>query len=110
MRPGDLRHRITLQRKTVTRDAEGNVRETWGDVATVWAAVEPMSIRWREYLQASAINAESYTLFRIRYRFDVTPDMRVAYGGRFYNIVNVVDLAGRHREMHIIARDVMSGG
>jgi len=110
MRISDLRRRIVLQRKTTIRDEEGNTVETWVDVVTVWAAVEPMSIRWKEFLQAAAINAERYTLFRIRYRPGITPDMRVVYAGQTYDIVHVVDIAGRHRELHIIAKDVVAGG
>jgi SPP1 family predicted phage head-tail adaptor len=110
MRISDLRHRITLQRKTITRDAEGNVRETWTDVATVWATFEPMNSRQREFLEASAINAESYVRFRIRYRPDVTPDMRVVYDGRQFDIVEAIDLYGRHHETHFFAKVVKAGG
>ncbi|MBH8605992.1 phage head closure protein [Thermoactinomyces sp. CICC 10521] len=110
MRISDLRHRITIQQKTTTRDAEGNVRESWNDVATVWAAFEPMTSRWREFLQAAAINAESYVRFRIRYRSDVTSAMRILYAGRQFDIVETIDLNGRHQKTHIFAKEVSSGG
>ncbi|MBA4543852.1 phage head closure protein [Thermoactinomyces daqus] len=110
MRISDLRHRITIQQKTTTRDAEGNVRESWNDVATVWAAFEPMTSRWREFLQAAAINAESFVRFRIRYRSDVTSAMRILYAGRQFDIVETIDLNGRHQETHIFAKEVTAGG
>lgn len=40
---GKLRHRITIQRETVTRDEYGSEVKTWDDLATVWASVEPLS-------------------------------------------------------------------
>jgi SPP1 family predicted phage head-tail adaptor len=108
MRISDLRHRITLQQKTTTRDAEGNVRETWADVATVWAAFEP--IRGREYFQAASVNAENTVRFRIRYRQGVTPTMRVVYGGRVFDIKSVIDVNERHLEIELMCQEWASGG
>ncbi len=78
MRAGDLRHRVTIQQLTTTRDAEGVTTETWTNVATVWAAVEPL--QGREYFQAQAVNAEVTTRVRIRYRAGIVPTMRILFG------------------------------
>lgn len=40
---GNLRHRITIQRETTTRDAYGSEVKTWADLATVWASLDPLS-------------------------------------------------------------------
>ena len=85
MRAGRLNRRITLQSATEVRDAYGQAVKTWADVATVWAEVMPLSGREREI--ASQTAAETNVKFRIRWRSDITADMRVVYGGRNYEIV-----------------------
>jgi len=89
------------------KDSEGLVTETWTDFATVWAAVEPL--RGRKYFEAAAVNAENTVRFRIRYRFGITPDMRVIYSGRIFHIASVIDIDERHREIHLICREVTVG-
>jgi SPP1 family predicted phage head-tail adaptor len=108
MKISDLRHRITLQRKDIVKDPEGIAIETWADVATVWASVEP--IRGREYFQAAAVNAENTVRFRIRYRPGIMPNMRVLYNGRTFNIQSVIDVNERHREIQLMCQEVTNGG
>ena len=47
MRAGSLRHRVTIQRYELVVDEYGGPlrRESWKDVATVWASVEAVSGR-----------------------------------------------------------------
>jgi SPP1 family predicted phage head-tail adaptor len=74
----------------------------------VWAAVEPL--KGREYFQAAAVNAENMVRFRIRYRPGIMSDMRVVYSGRVFNIQSVIDVEERHREIQIMAQEVVAGG
>lgn len=104
MRAGDLRHRVTIQQKTVTSDPEGVAVETWTEVATVWAAVEPL--RGREYIQAAAVTPEVTTRIRMRYRLGVKPAMRVVHGGRVYDVLSVIDVGGLRRELELMCREV----
>lgn len=104
----DYRHRVTLQRRVTVTDNEGFTTEQWQDWVTVWAAVEP--IRGREYFAAAAVEAEVTLRIRIRYRAGVTPDMRVAYGQRIFDIQSVIDVGGRHREIELMCREVTAGG
>jgi SPP1 family predicted phage head-tail adaptor len=97
-----------LQQKQNIKDSEGFVTEIWADVATVWAAVEP--IRGREYFQAAAVNAENTVRFRIRYRPGIMPNMRALYNGRTFNIQSVIDVNGRHREIQLMCLEVTAGG
>lgn len=104
MRAGELRHRVTIQQKTVTSDPEGMIVETWVDVATVWAAVEPL--RGREYIQAAAVTPEVTARVRIRYRPGIEPAMRVVHGGTVCDIQSVIDVGGRRRELELMCREV----
>jgi SPP1 family predicted phage head-tail adaptor len=42
MKGGKLRKRITFEQPTSTQDSYGQDIQTWEEVATVWAAVEPI--------------------------------------------------------------------
>lgn len=100
-----FRHRVTIQQKGKVQDEYGQEREDWMDVATVWAAVEPL--RGREYFEAHQVQAEVTTRIRIRYRPGVRPDMRVVYNGRIFNIQSVIDPEERHRELQLMCREVV---
>jgi SPP1 family predicted phage head-tail adaptor len=104
----DYRHRVTLQQRATVVDNEGFATEQWQDWVTVWAAVEP--IRGREYFAAAAVNAQNDVRIRIRYRPGVTPDMRVVYGQRVFDIQSVIDVDERHREIQLMCREVTDGG
>lgn len=81
---GRLRDRVTIQTKSVTRDAYGAEVVTWATLATVWASVESLS--GREYMAAQQVNAERVQRVVIRDRDDVMPHMRVTHRGRTMNI------------------------
>lgn len=102
MNAGRLNRRITIQSKTVTRDAYGGESISWTDVATVWAAVLP--IRGREYVAIREAGAELTTRFVIRYRQGVTPAMRVVHGSANYDIEQVIDTDDGHRFLELMAR------
>lgn len=102
MRIGRNRRRVVLQEKTFTRDAMGGEVITWVDRATVWSAVDPL--RGREYLDAMQKQAEVTIRFTMRYRADVTQAWRVKWENKYYEIVEPIDVEGRHRELQIMAR------
>jgi len=103
IRAGELRHRVTIQQKSVTRNTFGEEIVTWQDVATVWAAIEPL--RGREFFESQQVNAEVTTRIRIRYRPGITPTMRVVYGSRIFDIQAVINVEERNRELHLMCRE-----
>lgn len=105
MNPGALRHRVTIQKPREGQSRAGQPVQEWDEVATVWAAVEPL--RGREYWAAAQVQAEATTRVRIRYRKGIRPDMRVVYGGRIFQIVAPpIDPEERHREIHLMCKEV----
>ncbi|NLW92374.1 MAG: phage head closure protein [Syntrophomonadaceae bacterium] len=101
MRAGELKKRITIQRETFVK-ASGSYEHvsTWTDVATVWAAVEPL--RGREYFQALETHSEEIIRIKIRYRSGITNEMRVKYGKRLLYIQSVIDVNERHQELELL--------
>lgn len=85
---GKLRHRVLIQQRVEDQDSDtGDIDITWSNVATVWAAVEPMSAR--ELLAADNVQSKLTTRITIRTRA-VDYTMRISFRGNIYNIEGVV--------------------
>ena len=102
MQLGRLNRRVTIQSKSVTRDAYGAEVITWAHVVEVWAAVLP--VRGREYVALREAQADLTTRFVIRYRAGITPAMRVVYGDANYDIEEVIDAEDAHHVLELMAR------
>lgn len=100
VRIGDLRHRVTLESSTVTRDGFGGEVVTWSEEFTAWAAVEPLA--GREYHDGRRAEAEVSTRIRIRYRAGVLPGWRVTWGDHSYDIQSVIERESRRRELWLM--------
>ncbi|HFR4183360.1 TPA: phage head closure protein [Bacillus cereus] len=102
--------RIILQKKSTDyeTDEEGNPLEPWQDIVKVWAAVNPL--RGREFWQAASVNAENTIRVEIRYRKGITNNMRILYGERILEITNVIDVEEKHKEMHLMCKEVLDNG
>lgn len=90
---GELDRRIELQARAAGADARGQANGAWTTSATVWA--RPMPKSGREFFAASQMQAELGFAWRIRYRTDVEPTMRVLEGAVPYEITAVVPSANR---------------
>lgn len=106
MRAGKLRHTITIQDQTTSQDSCGGVVDTWTDFATVRASVEPL--QGREFYASQQFQAEVTTRFRIRHISGVKPTMRVVFEGRNFNIQAVLDPNEMHRELHLMAVEIVN--
>lgn len=85
---GDLCHRVVLQRQVTTKDEDGVQTTTWGDVATVWASVEPLSAR--EFIQSGQTQAAVTARITMRYRDGLLPSMRMIHRGEIFNIAGLL--------------------
>ena len=103
MKIGDLRHRITFQKPVKTPDGYKGHTVNWQDVVTVWASVEPLT--GREFFYAHQIKNEVSHRVRIRYRTNITAEMRIKYLERYMKIESVVDLKERHQFLEILCRE-----
>lgn len=103
MNIGKLRHRVVIEHFTTVRLPTGTVREDWSPFATRWASIEP--IRGREYWAAAQTQAEVTHTIRMRFTDGVTPDMRIRYGERIFEIVVVRNLDEENRITEILAME-----
>lgn len=110
MQAGKLRHRVRLQAPGRTQDPDtGEMRDGWTTVKTVWASVEPLSVR--EFISAQAAQSEVSARIVIRYREGVDATMRVLHRGKVYNIQGVLpdDESGREYLTLAVSEGVNDG-
>jgi SPP1 family predicted phage head-tail adaptor len=83
--PGELRHRITIQRPIEQQDpVTGELTTNWVAVATnIAAAIKPSSVR--EFVAAQAMQSQVTARIVIRYRAGLTAQMRILHGARVFN-------------------------
>ena len=101
IRAGDLRHRVTIRRKTSVKKAGGGFDTSWNDLATVWAEV--IGLDGREAVIGQALQGISTYRVRLRFGADVTDADQLRYGAIDLNIRSVSDPDGRREQLLILA-------
>jgi len=100
-----LRHRVIMQQNQPTINAFGEETEHWVDIATVWASVEPL--KGREFFAAQKENSETTVRITIRYRSGISPDMRIKFDGKIYEINAIIDVEERHIELQLMCKELL---
>ena len=101
---GKRNRRITIQHRTVTRDAALGAVPTWTDAFSVWARVA--SGAGREVFAAQQVVGIDATVFTTEYRSDIDRTMRVSYAGDLFNILSVSDKDGRQLNTMLVCQSV----
>lgn len=83
---GRLRHRVRIEKFDYLRDTNGDavqdpntgeIARDWVEIATVWAAIEPLSAR--EFIQSQATQSHVKARVVIRQRDDVDAGCRLVH-------------------------------
>lgn len=112
--PGRATQRITLQAKSVTRNAIGEEVVTWTDVVTdaadhaIWAEAWPL--KGHEFFAAQQTQYAADVRFRIRYRDGITREQRILWQGEPYDIIMVVDVGAERHTIEILAVNGIRNG
>lgn len=92
---GRLRHRVRIEQlvnlldsngDALQDDQAGEVARVWEEVATVWAAIEPLSAR--EFIQSQATQSQITARIVIRFREGLNAAMRLVHVRR--NMADVI--------------------
>jgi SPP1 family predicted phage head-tail adaptor len=103
MRAGRLSQRITFQRKTESLDAYREDVGSWTNIATVYAAVEPIS--GKEFFAALQVQSDITTRIVCRYSSDVygiTTKDRISHGSDIYDINEILNPGSRNKELQFM--------
>lgn len=105
MRVGPKRYRAEFYRRDVTGDTFGDSRgtDTWTLVSTEW--VDIMPLRGEEHLAAQQL--KDTLSHRVRARWSstlatITPKHQMRMGSRTFDIVSVMDVGERLREIELM--------
>jgi len=98
MKAGKLRHRVTIQSKTTTRNERGINRETWSALHSSVPA-EIVTLSGRELEQARQLVGTATTAVRIRFYANVTKECRIVFGSRVLTIGHIDNVDQRDIEL-----------
>lgn len=105
MQSGRLRHKISIEKVTETINDAGEVTESWGEFANIWAQIMPLV--GKEYWSSRQVESEVTGKIRIRYLPGVTPKMRINSNNRIYNIEAVINIEERNMETVLLVSEVL---
>lgn len=109
MQAGELDRRITFQERTETQDSSsGAYTYVWSDFADVWAKVIEET-RSENIAGGIAMASRPANIF-IRWRGDITSDMRIIYGDRTMKIVAGPAEVGRREWLKLSAVEFSTQG
>lgn len=101
--PGLLRHQITIQEPSGTRDSAGQLNATWTPVLSTRASIESTSSSaFRFSFQGNALASNATDLVIVRYPGSdivIKPGMQVVYGDTTYTVTAVDDVMRRHKKL-----------
>lgn len=94
---GRLDKRVTIQRRSATKDSYGQELDSWTTIAQVWAQVKPLG--GKERMRNAAMVVESILSHTVTVRYSATlmPPLeadawRILYGSRIFNISSSRDV------------------
>lgn len=108
--PRDLDRRITFQRHEKAQGYGKTGQGDWLDVATVWAQVQDALPSRGERLADGLTIASRPSRVRIRYRADITSDMRILFGDRVMKIMGPPAELGHREGLEMMAQDYSTMG
>lgn len=107
IRAEQLKHSISIKKKTLERDNYGDPIDSYENVAVnIHAFVEQTS--GSEFYAAQKLNSEANYNVWIRYLSGILPTMYVFYGNKMLEIVEPpIDLYESHRWIRIVCKEVI---
>ena len=112
-RAGSLDRRVTIQSRSTAQDTAGQQSLTWNDIATVWAAIHPLT--GHELARAQMVNTEISHEVTIRYDPMWSDPLlmagrRLTYGTRVMNIHASMDEDEKHHTITLLCSEGLDKG
>lgn len=106
MEIGNLRHRVTFQTPTATPDAYGDPIQSWADIDTVWARIEPTAGVERY----SSMHHQGEVDHRVLCRYhsglaSLNVEDRVKFGSRYFDIKSIKNTDERDIQLEIFCKE-----
>lgn len=107
---GTLDRRIRIEQPVADDSFDGAGSGEWELIATVWASVKDALPSRAERLAEGINMAARPARVRMRYRDDVTPDMRFVMGDRIMQIVSGPAELGRREALEFMVEQYRPAG
>lgn len=101
--PGAFRHELALEKATLAGDGAGGHAESWSEVATLYARIEPVSARSR-FGADQTLEAVTHRI-TLRHRQNIESGMRFRLRARVFEILTVHDPDETRRYLVCQARE-----
>lgn len=103
MRAGKLKHSITVERYTLTRNDFGEMIEEWSDLFSTRAEIKPLT--GKEYFASNMQVSEMTHKITFRYSQQVKTSDRVLFDGRYFDITSVANINEANRVIEILTKE-----
>lgn len=105
MRAGRLRNKVSIQSRSGAQNAYGEVTNTFSEISNgeIWASIEPLSDTEGK-LAGGRDEILSHKII-MRYLTGVNATHQVVFGSRTFQIVSVLNMGERDREMQLLCRE-----
>lgn len=100
---GELRQRVIFQSAIKLDDGYGGKQVVWQDAFSAWALIEPLSAH--EKFEAMSVQSGVTHRVYIRYRPDVSTEMRIQYGDRLFEIEGIFDIGEQKRFLELLCSE-----
>lgn len=100
---GDLREQVLIQTRSEARTTSGGVQETWSTTYTRRAKVE--TVRGMEAANLAQSEAKSDIRVFIRYQSGITPQQRLVWNSRNFDIQSVHEIGAEGRWLELMCRE-----
>jgi SPP1 family predicted phage head-tail adaptor len=105
MKAGRLRHLVCIETPVESANEYGEPIKQWKSLCKAWAGIEPL--KGNEKFSAMQVSSEVDNRIVIRWTPEadkITTKDRVVFGGKIYDIKDVLNIDERDREINIMAR------
>ena len=103
IRRGQLRHPVVVKTVTKVADGIGGYTETEIDYLKCRAAIWPITAK--EIIQSAQLEMQTTHRIRMDYRAGITPDMKIYYGDRAFEIISIINVEERNRILDVMAKE-----
>lgn len=83
-----LRHKVSIQQPSMSRDAAGQRVDGWAELRKAWADIRHTG--GLEAIRASAVVGKVSASIRVRYCDDIDGSMRIVHGSKVYKVTAVL--------------------
>lgn len=102
---GKLRHKVEVLRATETRGTAGSAVPTWARLSYRWCEIQPLT--GREYFYAQQVSSDITHKVTMRYYEGLTPNDRLKYGTRVFEIDSVKHVYETGKETVLMCKEVI---